>query len=163
MRKANRPDEFGRCRREPHRLDRVDEVDRPALHASRNDHASLAAAALMLEQNVIGTPFMPQNVRCWFNASKNSTCPAVAPDGQDALALQQPGQFGSAGRNILRAPGTSLFDIGVERGLAFTERVRLTFRWEAFNLFNTPQFGRSNTDLSSSAVGTITSLAADRR
>ncbi len=106
---------------------------------------------------------MPETVSCWFYSSKNSACPVVAPNGHDAFALQQPGQYGNAGRNILRALGTSIFDVSVQRDFTLTERATLTFRWEAFNLFNTPQFGRPNTDLSSSAVGTITSLAADPR
>jgi hypothetical protein len=37
------------------------------------------------------------------------------------------------------------------------------FRWEVFNLFNTTQFSLPNRDFSSSAAGTITTLASDPR
>lgn len=112
---------------------------------------------------VIGTPVLPQDVNCWYYSSKNNACKALAPDAQDAFQLQQAGQFGNAGRNILRAPGTSVFDINLQRDFPITERAKLTFRAEAFNLFNTTQFGRPSTDFSSAAAGTITTLASDPR
>lgn len=113
--------------------------------------------------NVIGTPLMVENVDCWYYASRNSSCRAQAPSGTDAFQLQQPGQFGNAGRNILRAPGTKVFDFALHRDFAFTEKSALEFRWEVFNLSNTTQFGFPSRDLSSSSAGTITSLAGDPR
>ncbi len=113
--------------------------------------------------NVIGTPVLPKNTDCWYFASRNAACRALSPGSQDAFALQQPGQFGNAGRNILRAPGTSVFDVAVEREFPIHEALRLTFRGEAFNLFNTTQLGRPTNDFSSSAAGAITSLASDPR
>jgi hypothetical protein len=113
--------------------------------------------------NVIGTPLTVGNVNCWFYTSSNSACAALAPNSTDAFALQQPGQFGNEGRNTLRGPSTNVFDFAVHRNFAITEKVALQFRWEVFNLFNKVQFGLPNTDLSSGAAGSITSLASDPR
>jgi hypothetical protein len=113
--------------------------------------------------NVIGTPYLPQNVDCWFYTSRNPACRALAPNVTDAFVLQAPGQFGNSGRNIMRAPGTNALDISVQREFPIREYARLEFRWEVFNATNTVQFGFPNRDFSSSAAGTITSLAGDAR
>jgi hypothetical protein len=113
--------------------------------------------------NVIGTPVIVGNVNCWFYASTNKACTQIDPGGTNAFAEQALGQFGNAGRNILRGPTTTLFDFSLARDFVITERARLQARWEVFNLANTPIFGQPNNNLSSGAVGTITSLASDAR
>jgi len=113
--------------------------------------------------NVIGTPTMLDNVNCWFYASNNKACAALDPSGTNAFAEQPLGQFGNSGRNTLRGPSTTVFDFSLMRDFAITERVGLQARWEVFNLANSPIFGQPNNNLSSGAVGTITSLASDPR
>ena len=113
--------------------------------------------------NVIGTPRMVRNVSCWFYVSTNAACRGLDPSGTNAFALQAPGQYGNAGRNILRGPQTSVFDFAIHRDFRITERAGIEFRWEVFSLTNTAQFGRPSSDLSSGAVASITSLAADAR
>jgi outer membrane receptor protein involved in Fe transport len=113
--------------------------------------------------NVIGTPTMLDNVNCWFYASNNKACTALDPNGSNAFALQPLGQFGNSGRNTLRGPSTTVFDFALMRNFAITERVGLQARWEVFNLANSPIFGQPNNNLSSGAVGSITSLASDSR
>ena len=108
---------------------------------------------------VVGTPLVPANVDCWFYSSRNRACGS----GTDAFQLQPPGQFGNAGRNILRGPDTRVFDFAVHREFPLREAANLEFRWEVFNLTNTVQFGFPNRDFSSSAAGAITSLAGDPR
>jgi len=49
--------------------------------------------------------------------------------------------FGNVGRNTLTLPGRLNFDAGLSKTFAFTERMGLDFKWEAFNLFNHTQFG----------------------
>jgi len=68
----------------------------------------------------VGTP------SCWFNPT--------------AFALPPPGQFGNAGRNILRGPGFSQFDFALQKGFNLTEGRKVTFGAEAYNLFNHPNF-----------------------
>jgi hypothetical protein len=113
--------------------------------------------------NVIGTPVSPNNVDCWFYNSRSATCRNLAPNATDAFQLQGPGQFGNSGRNILRGPNTREFDFALQSNFAIREQMGLEFRWEVFNLFNTVQFGLPNRDFSSSAAGSITTLAGDAR
>jgi hypothetical protein len=49
--------------------------------------------------------------------------------------------FGNAGRNSVREPGLVNFDLSVLKSFVFTERFRVPFRTEFFNLTNTPFFG----------------------
>jgi hypothetical protein len=44
-----------------------------------------------------------------------------------------------------------------------TEKFKLDFRSEFFNLFNTPQFGLPNSTIGTPAAGTITGLAGANR
>jgi hypothetical protein len=57
------------------------------------------------------------------------------------------GGFGNLGRNVLRAPSQSRFDIGVSKVTKLTERVNLEFRWDVFNLFNKANFAAPNSEL----------------
>ncbi|HKC85163.1 MAG TPA: TonB-dependent receptor, partial [Blastocatellia bacterium] len=90
----------------------------------------------------------------WFDTSA-----FVAPK---AASGQPP--FGNAGRGILIGPGLTNFDFALARNFNFTESKLLEFRWEVFNMFNTPQFGLPATNISSpGTVGKITTLAGDPR
>jgi len=83
----------------------------------------------------------------------------VAPKTSDG----QP-TFGNAGRGILIGPSLTNFDFALARNFNFSESKWLEFRWEAFNLFNTPQFGLPASNISSRGnVGRITTLAGDPR
>ncbi len=57
----------------------------------------------------------------------------------DGFALPLPGQNGS-GRNIFTAPGYYNLDIGLIKQFSITERVKLDFRTEMFNVLNHPNF-----------------------
>ncbi|HVW86404.1 MAG TPA: hypothetical protein VHB50_17080, partial [Bryobacteraceae bacterium] len=61
--------------------------------------------------------------------------------------------FGNESRTdpILRGPGVANYDFSVFKNTAITERVRLEFRAEAFNLFNRVQFGTPNTGQTTAA------------
>ncbi len=113
--------------------------------------------------NIIGTPTIVGTPDCWYYAAQNSFCQAAAPGLTDAFQLQNSGEFGNASRNLLRGPHASVFDFALVRDFAFTERTNLAFRWEVFNLTNTPLFGQPSNNFSSSAAGRITTLAGDPR
>ena len=113
--------------------------------------------------NVIGTPHIIGDPHCWFFASQNPYCAALGQGLTDAFQLQAPGQFGNAGRNVLRGPHLSVFDFGLFKDFPVGERVNAQFRWEVLNLTNTPIFGQPNGNFSVTSAGTITSLAGDQR
>ena len=113
--------------------------------------------------NIVGAIVQPQNVDCWYYNSRQATCKNLAPGVTDGFQLQASGQRGNAGRNILRGPNTRVFDFSLQRDFPIRENMGLEFRWEVFNLFNTTQFALPARDFSSSAAGTITTLASDPR
>jgi Carboxypeptidase regulatory-like domain len=74
------------------------------------------------------------------------------------LAFSAPasGTFGNLGRNVFRGPSHWQADIALVKSFRIRERFSLDFRAEAFNLFNHPQFGDPNSNLSSPSFGSIT-------
>ena len=70
-------------------------------------------------------------------------------------------RFGNTGRNILRGPGLMNCDASLFRNFDITERLRLQFRAEAFNVSNTPAFNNPGATVSSlirNTDGSIRSL-----
>jgi hypothetical protein len=65
--------------------------------------------------------------------------------------------FGSSGRNILRGPAESRFDLSLTKTFPIHEAVNLTFRAEAFKVFNNPIFSNPQSNISNSTFGKITS------
>jgi hypothetical protein len=57
-----------------------------------------------------------------------------------AFAIAPPDTFGNAGRNILRGPSFTSFDLSLFRSFYLTERFRLSLEAQAFNLFNNVNF-----------------------
>ena len=83
----------------------------------------------------------------------------------DAAAFVAPAQntYGNVARGVLYSPGTVNFDTSFVKNNKIRENLRFQFRVEAFNLFNTPQFGFPNAAIGSPTVGRITSTVADNR
>ena len=72
--------------------------------------------------------------------------------------------FGSLGRNILRGPDQRNFDIAVIKRSSLTDRVKLIFRWEIFNMLNRPNFANPSNDVSTrSTFGVISALTVNPR
>jgi len=76
-----------------------------------------------------------------------------------AFAAVTGARFGSSGRNILRGPGLVNLDFGLFRNFKLSERWKLQFRSEAFNLTNTPHFSNPSANVSGGGFMTITSTA----
>jgi hypothetical protein len=81
----------------------------------------------------------------------------------DLAAFANPGfqQWGNAGRNILRGPGTKELDASLFKNFAIREGWRLQFRAEFFNVTNTPQFNTPSNTIGSPSSGQITSAGSD--
>src|SRR5467141_273502 len=72
--------------------------------------------------------------------------------------------FGSLGRNILRGPDQRVGDLAVIKTTLLTERLRLVFRWELFNVLNWPNFANPASSVSSpSTFGKIGAMSVNPR
>ncbi len=75
----------------------------------------------------------------------------------NAFSTPAPGTFGNAGRNLARGPSSWQLDSALVKQIPIYERLNLTFRAEAFNLFNHPHYGTPNANFSNPAsFGQIT-------
>jgi hypothetical protein len=76
----------------------------------------------------------------------------VAADGgyfnRDAFVLPAAGTFGNAGVGIVTATGFANIDFGIGKNFNLTERYRLAFRADFFNLPNHPNFAPPNVNWS---------------
>jgi len=111
---------------------------------------------------LIGKPHIVGDPTCWYYVSKNKACTALAPNLSDAYQLPAAGTFGNSGRNTIIGPRTDVFDAALLREFPI-ERVNIEFRWEVFNVTNTPEFGQPSNNFSSSSAASITSLSGDPR
>ena len=73
------------------------------------------------------------------------------------------GQFGNSGVGILRAPGYWNVDLAITKRFLTVGSQYLMFRGEAFNVLNRPNFGPPQSNIQSTAFGTITSTVGDPR
>lgn len=98
------------------------------------DNADLQSLTITERPNLVGNPYVgvcPNGARigtpaCWFSPG--------------AFALPSLGQFGNAGRNILRGPGFAQFDLALQKNFLVREGLKIMLRADAFNLLNHPNF-----------------------
>jgi hypothetical protein len=77
-----------------------------------------------------------------------------------AFTAPPTGQQGDFGRNVLRGFGAWQADVAFQRQFRLTEKMGLRFRGEFFNLFNHPNFGSPNNNLTSPLFGQSTQTLA---
>ena len=89
--------------------------------------------------------FVSPTLNGWFNPS--------------AFAYPAPGLYGNLGRNIAFGPGMYQIDSALHKQFALSERFKLDFRGEAFNLFNHPVYKTpGSTWTTASSFGHITGI-----
>jgi hypothetical protein len=92
-----------------------------------------------------------------FSASSTSL---NAPGNSRWLQQVAPLQIlGNVGRDILNGPRLFANNASLVRRFSITERIKLEFRAEAFNLTNTPEFDLPDMPLGDAAFGQITTGA----
>ena len=86
----------------------------------------------------------------WFNPAAFREVPATDP------ASGKP-RYGNSGRNILRGPGLNVVDVNLSKSVrVWKEGRRITFRLEAFNALNHPNFDFPDSNISNTnTVGSI--------
>jgi hypothetical protein len=89
--------------------------------------------------NLVGDPYSGTNVFQLLN--------------QSAFARPADGQWGNLGRNAVHLPSITNVDAALMKSFAFTERAKMTFRFEVFNLFNHPEVWSMNTGFSGDNPG----------
>jgi hypothetical protein len=99
--------------------------------------------------NQISAVKYPKTLTQWFNPSAYVSPPANT--------------YGNAGRNSLIGPGRTNFDVSAMKTFPVHDQMNLQFRFEAFNVFNHPQFGYPNSTIGASTVGQITSIVGTAR
>jgi hypothetical protein len=72
-------------------------------------------------------------------------------------------RLGNAGRGILRTDSLFNVDAGLMKNFKITESVGLQFRWEVFNITNTPTLGTPVTNFESPDFGTVRSTVSTPR
>ena len=71
----------------------------------------------------------------------------------DGATPQAQGRQGTLGRNVLRGFGLQQFDLSARRRFRVTETLGIDFRADAFNIFNTPNFGNPTGVMTSANFG----------
>ncbi len=74
-----------------------------------------------------------------------------------AFTLPAIGFQGTAGRNVIEGPGRTSLDVSMFKVFSISERVKLQFRAEFFNVANHPSFGFPDANIKNVTAGVISS------
>lgn len=88
----------------------------------------------------------------------NNTPNQGGPGCKGPFCAPAAGQQGTLGRNALRGFGASQLDFGIQRMFRLTENFNLQFRSEIFNIFNHPNFGDPQGNMTSGLFGQSTQM-----
>jgi hypothetical protein len=94
-------------------------------------------------------PSSERNINRWFDVT--------------AFTTPAPFTYGNAGRDILFGPGRVNFDLSLFKTFALRENLKLLFRADAFNVFNTPQFGLPGGSIGNTSAPVISSIVGNPR
>jgi hypothetical protein len=64
--------------------------------------------------------------------------------------------IGQVGRNYLRGPGFFQWDLSMMKNFPITEKVKLQFRTDLFNILNHPNFGNPDTGICTAVAAPVT-------
>ena len=108
----------------------------------------------------VSDPF-PHTTSEWFNTSLFAGgCTTAAYVGNPSCVPL--GTFGNAGRDIFHGPGTIQWDMSASRIFRFSERFRLQYKAEFFNIMNHANWNGPSAGLTSSTYGQVTSFGSPR-
>ncbi|PWU02080.1 MAG: hypothetical protein C5B51_21570 [Terriglobia bacterium] len=129
-------------------LVRVQAGDAVPVTQAINNNSSLGFAVQRPNRTADPNEFAGRTVARYFNTAAFAAVPQFV--------------IGNSSRNPVRGPGLQNADLMIGKTFRVTERIRLEFRAEAFNVSNTPPLNDPNGSFGSSAFGTITSAGSPR-
>ena len=109
---------------------------------------STSTNGLAQRPNVVGKLSYPHKLNQWFDTS--------------AFAAPAFGFFGNAGVGTIRGPRENVWNWSLYKTFRVTERAKLQFRAEFFNIFNHASFNNVDTGVGSGTYGQITSALDPR-
>ena len=122
-----------------------------------------------------GVPFTPTVSRDVANTGVGSQRPNRLASGTldnptlerwfdlSAFAVAPNFTYGNSGSRILSPDIVRTIDFSMFKNFQVTEGARLQFRWEVFNLPNTPSFAAPNSVIDSPTAGRVTATSTDPR
>jgi hypothetical protein len=108
---------------------------------------------VILPDQVYGSP---KSVTSYLNPA------AFQCAGSNAACTVFSGQFGNLGRNSIYGPGQRNFDVAVSRRFQFTERWKMEFRSDFFNVLNHANWNNPTSSVTSGTFGQIVSFGSPR-
>jgi outer membrane receptor protein involved in Fe transport len=124
----------------------------PYTFSTNLDIANIGARSnrTRVRPDLIGNPHLDNPTpAAWFNTM--------------AYAVPRQYTFGSSGRNQLRSDGYQVVDLSLYREDSLTERLRMQFRAECFNIFNHPAFGLPQTLITDPNFGKVSDTTSKAR
>ena len=95
----------------------------------------------------------------WFNPSAFICAGNTTPLPSCSTST---GQFGNLGRNAVYGPGAIQWDMAVSRRFSITERWKLEYRSDFFNILNHANWNNPVTNDTSSTFGLVTGFGSPR-
>lgn len=93
--------------------------------------------------------------QCYNSITTGTNCLNVYNAGV-AAGVTTYDPYGNSGYNMLRGPKFQDWDMSLQKNIKWMEHYNLQLRADSFNIFNHPNFGTPNANISNSNVGTIT-------
>jgi hypothetical protein len=112
-----------------------------------------------IRANVIGDPILPESQRPIRELYLNRDTVQEVPNNTAVAG----NPYGNVGRNTVQAPGYFATDLGVHKRFTITERFKLEFRSEFFNLFNRTNLLAPDSNRSSASFGLISGTFPPRQ
>ena len=103
-------------------------------------NATLNGVANTIRPDLVAAVQMTETVERWFETTSFAAVP----------------RFGGLGRNVVIGPGFHNIDASILKNTRLTERFRLQFRWEVFDVLNSASFGQPGRVVGAATFSRIT-------
>ena len=128
---------------------------------SQNTGTPAAARPHVITGQAVGRVMEGRTLDRWFNTAAfvRSKCDGCAGEGLFAGSKG----YGNSGVALFDAPAQKTWDFALFKEFKVKERHKVQFRWETFNLLNTPQFSAPSRSLGAADFGRISGTSINNR